>query len=78
MRLKPLLEFVFLSDWFYDDKNIGNLVKSPVDFLTGLNRQFYISYQNPDVLDAVSAHTGAGIIQAAKCCRLAGRPQLDR
>lgn len=49
-EIKPLLEFVFLSDWFYEDKNIGNLVKSPVDFLTGLNRQFYITYQNPDVL----------------------------
>lgn len=49
-EIKPLLEFVFLSDWFYDDKNIGNLVKSPVELLTGLNRQFYISYQNPEVL----------------------------
>jgi hypothetical protein len=26
------------------------LVKSPVELLVGLNRQFYISYQNPDVL----------------------------
>jgi uncharacterized protein (DUF1800 family) len=49
-EIKPLLEFVFLSQWFYDDKNIGNLIKSPVEFLTGLNRQFYIDYQNPDVL----------------------------
>jgi uncharacterized protein (DUF1800 family) len=49
-EIKPLLEYVFLSDWFYDDKNIGNLVKSPIDFLVGLNRQFYISYQNPDVM----------------------------
>ncbi|WP_183575427.1 DUF1800 domain-containing protein [Mucilaginibacter sp. X5P1] len=49
-EIKPLLEFVFQSNWFYDDKNIGNLVKSPVEFLTGLNRQFYITYQNPDVL----------------------------
>ena len=49
-EIKPLLQFVFLSDWFYDDKNIGNLVKSPVELLTGLNRQFYISYNNPDVL----------------------------
>jgi len=49
-EIKPLLQFVFLSDWFYDDKNIGNLVKSPVELLTGLNRQFYISYTNPDVL----------------------------
>jgi uncharacterized protein (DUF1800 family) len=49
-EIKPLLEFVFMADWFYDDKNIGNLVKSPVELLTGLNRQFYINYQNPDVL----------------------------
>jgi uncharacterized protein (DUF1800 family) len=49
-EIKPLLQFVFLSDWFYDDKNIGNLIKSPVELLTGLNRQFYISYANPDVL----------------------------
>jgi len=49
-EIKPLLEFVFLSDWFYEDKNIGNLVKSPVELLIGLNRQFYISYQNPEVL----------------------------
>ena len=49
-EISPLLEFVFHSDWFYDDKNIGNLVKSPVELLTGMNRQFYISYQNPDVL----------------------------
>jgi uncharacterized protein (DUF1800 family) len=49
-EIRPLLEFVFLSDWFYDDKNIGNLVKSPVELLIGLNRQFYINYQNPEVL----------------------------
>jgi uncharacterized protein (DUF1800 family) len=49
-EITPLLKFVFLSDWFYEDKNIGNLVKSPVEFLVGLNRQFYINYQNPDVL----------------------------
>lgn len=49
-EITPLLQFVFLSDWFYEDKNIGNLVKSPVEFLVGLNRQFYVTYQNPDVL----------------------------
>lgn len=49
-EITPLLQFVFQADWFYDDKNIGNLVKSPVEFLVGLNRQFYVTYQNPDVL----------------------------
>ncbi len=49
-EIRPLLEYVFTSDWFYDDKNTGNLIKSPVDFLVGLNRQFYITYQRPEVL----------------------------
>jgi uncharacterized protein (DUF1800 family) len=49
-EIKPLLEFVFTSDWFYDDRNIGNLIKSPVELVVGLSRQFYITYQRPEVL----------------------------
>ncbi|ASU32570.1 DUF1800 domain-containing protein [Mucilaginibacter xinganensis] len=49
-NIKPLLEFVFTAPWFYDGRNIGNLVKSPVEFLVSLNRQFYITYQRPEVL----------------------------
>ncbi|HZX58370.1 MAG TPA: DUF1800 domain-containing protein [Mucilaginibacter sp.] len=49
-EIKPLLEFIFTSDWFYDDKNTGNLVKSPVELIVGLSRQFYITYQRPEVL----------------------------
>ena len=49
-EIKPLLEYIFTADWFYDDKNTGNLIKSPIDLLVGLNRQFYITYQRPEVL----------------------------
>ncbi len=49
-EIKPLLEYVFTANWFYEDKNVGNLIKSPVEFLVGLNRQFYITYQRPEVL----------------------------
>lgn len=49
-EITPLLECVFTAPWFYEDKNIGNLIKSPVELLVGLNRQFYITYQNPAVL----------------------------
>lgn len=49
-EIKPLLEHVFNAPWFYDDTNTGNLIKAPVEFLVGLNRQFYISYQRPEVL----------------------------
>jgi len=49
-EIKPLLEYVFTADWFYNDNNTGNLIKAPVEFLVGLNRQFYISYQKPEVM----------------------------
>ena len=49
-EIKPLLEYVFNAGWFYDDKNSGNMIKSPVEFLVGLSRQFYISYDKPEVL----------------------------
>ena len=49
-EIKPLLEYVFTSDWFYKDKNTGNLIKAPVEFLVGLNRQFYVTYQKPDTM----------------------------
>jgi len=49
-EIKPLLEYVFAASWFYDDKNIGNLVKSPVELIVGLNRQFNINYERPAVL----------------------------
>jgi uncharacterized protein (DUF1800 family) len=49
-EIKPLLEYVFTAGWFYDDKNTGNLVKSPVEFLVGLSRQFYVTYDRPEIL----------------------------
>jgi uncharacterized protein (DUF1800 family) len=49
-EIKPLLEYVFTADWFYEDNNIGNMIKSPVEFIVGLNRQFYITYQRPEVM----------------------------
>jgi len=49
-EIKPLLEFVFNAGWFYNDNNTGNLIKSPVEFLVGLSRQFYITYERPEVL----------------------------
>jgi uncharacterized protein (DUF1800 family) len=49
-EIKPLLEHMFLADWFYTSQNTGNLIESPVEFIVGLNRLFYITYQRPEVL----------------------------
>lgn len=49
-EIEPLLKKMFTSNWFYNDENIGNKIKSPIEFIAGLNRQFYVDYENPDVL----------------------------
>jgi uncharacterized protein (DUF1800 family) len=33
-----LMNYIFSSDWFYDDKNIGVKIKSPIELLVGINR----------------------------------------
>ncbi|WP_298519241.1 DUF1800 domain-containing protein [uncultured Kordia sp.] len=33
-----LMRFVLTADWFYDEKNIGTKIKSPVEFLIGIHR----------------------------------------
>jgi uncharacterized protein (DUF1800 family) len=45
-----LMVKVFTSDWFYDARNIGAIIKSPVDFIVSMNRLFYVSYENTDML----------------------------
>ena len=38
-EILPVLEAVFTSDWFYDTKNVGSQIKSPIEMLAGLYRQ---------------------------------------
>ncbi len=39
-----LMKAIFSSEWFYDPKNIGTKIKSPVEFLVGLQRTFGLTY----------------------------------
>ena len=53
-----LMREIFSSDWFYDEKNVGTKIKSPVDLIVGLNRTFKIEYQKPEVLMHVQKALG--------------------
>lgn len=44
--IKKLMEDIFTSDWFYEEKNIGSKIKSPVEFLAGLRRLLPLQLQN--------------------------------
>ncbi|WP_299059012.1 DUF1800 domain-containing protein [uncultured Polaribacter sp.] len=35
--IENLMRFVLLSKWFYADENIGTKIKSPIEFLVGIN-----------------------------------------
>ncbi len=45
--IKTVLKTMFLSNWFYEEKNIGVKIKSPIDLIVGLGRQFKVAYENP-------------------------------
>ncbi|NIG52899.1 DUF1800 domain-containing protein [Chitinophaga sp. Cy-1792] len=37
-EIKSLMREIFMSDWFYDPKYVGNKIKSPVELLVGIRR----------------------------------------
>ena len=44
--IKKLMDDIFTSDWFYDDKNIGTKIKSPVELIVGMRRLLPMTLQN--------------------------------
>ena len=48
--IAELMHRMFTADWFYAPENMGNKIKSPVEFIVGFSRQFYIDYTKPEVL----------------------------
>lgn len=44
--IKKLLEDIYTSDWFYDEKNIGTRIKSPIELLAGIRRLLPMEMQN--------------------------------
>ncbi|GAB3962680.1 DUF1800 domain-containing protein [Spirosoma harenae] len=42
-----LMETIFTSDWFYDAKNVGAHIKSPVELLVGMRRTLSVQFEQP-------------------------------
>ncbi len=45
-NIAKLLEDIFTSDWFYDEKNIGTRIKSPIELLAGIRRFLPMQLEN--------------------------------
>ena len=46
--LQLLMNNIFLSDWFYEEKNIGTRIKSPVEMMVGLRRLIPMKLEKPE------------------------------
>lgn len=44
-NIKNLMRFVFMSDWFYDEVNIGTKIKSPIELIVGINNIVPIHFE---------------------------------
>lgn len=47
-NIAELLKDIYTSDWFYDEKNIGNRIKSPVELIAGIRRLLPMQLENAD------------------------------
>ncbi len=48
--IAKLMEDIFTSDWFYEEKNIGVQIKSPVELLVGIQRMLPMKLENEEAL----------------------------
>ena len=44
-NIEKLMRFVFASDWFYDEANIGVKIKSPIDYFVGLANTVPVKFE---------------------------------
>ena len=49
-NLEKVIRAIFESDWFYKKENIGVKIKSPIQYLATISKQFHVSYGNPKAL----------------------------
>jgi uncharacterized protein (DUF1800 family) len=49
-HIGKLMEDIFTSDWFYDEKNIGACIKSPIELIAGMQRMLPMKLENSESL----------------------------
>ena len=48
-NISDLLQNIFTSSWFYDEKNIGTKIKSPIELLVGIRKTIPMELENPEI-----------------------------
>lgn len=53
-----LMKRLFNAEWFYAPENTGNKIKSPVEFLVNMSREFHVTYNKPQILIQLQSSLG--------------------
>jgi len=61
--IEDLMRFVFMSDWFYDETNIGTKIKSPIDLIVGLHRDVPMEFNDQKHLLALQKMLGQVLLR---------------
>jgi uncharacterized protein (DUF1800 family) len=48
--VSKLMEDIFTADWFFDEKNIGSKIKSPIELIVGIQRMLPMKLENEEAL----------------------------
>ena len=48
-NILSLMKTIFTSDWFYEEKNIGSKIKSPIELIVGIQRILPMKFDNDGV-----------------------------
>lgn len=57
-EISALMKMMLNAGWFYAKENKGNKIKSPIELLVGLSRQFSVTYNKPQVLIQLQSSLG--------------------
>lgn len=61
--IMTLLDSIFLSDWFYGEKNMGSKIKSPVELVAGIRRILPMDLQNRNTIYNIEKILGQELLQ---------------
>lgn len=56
-----LMEEIFISDWFYEEKNIGAKIKSPIELIAGIQRMLPMKLENEEALTFLQRTLGQAL-----------------
>ncbi|MBS1928455.1 MAG: DUF1800 domain-containing protein [Chitinophagaceae bacterium] len=62
-NIGKLMDEIFLSDWFYAEKNIGAKIKSPVELITGICRAMPFESRNENMVYNFQRLLGQALLQ---------------